>query len=168
MESVKIGEEKKKLFRWPEWATLSSTCFDKNSLPIRVLNFALCHHCNDHAVAVTKLSLSPAAFIVVTMQVPLLRGAIIATTMQLPSLSSGVYITPLPPSSFYCSDHAGATTQGWISHQATHPPLGVTRAFLLLHSQLRKTHKGYLCAPRSDDDEPDSPWGLLRLVTFKF
>ena len=48
-------KEKRKLFRWPEWATLSATCFDKNSLPRRVLNFNLSYHCNSHAVAVTKL-----------------------------------------------------------------------------------------------------------------
>ena len=137
MESVKIGKEKKKLFRWPEWATLSATCFDKNSLPRRVLNFNLSYHCNSHAVAVTKLR--------------------------------GVYY-PLP-SSLHCSDHAGATTapRGEFLTKLHIPHWAPPEHFCFMTLRLKRPIKEYLsqilCAPSSGYNEPDSPWGLLRLVT---
>ena len=41
---------KRQSFRLPEWATISTTGFDENSLPRRELNFDLSNHCCGHAV----------------------------------------------------------------------------------------------------------------------
>ncbi len=90
--------------------------------------------------------------------------AFIAAAMQVPPLRSGVFYS-LPKLSLQWPCRCHCCAKGWIPRQPTRPPLGVTRASLLLHSRLKAPKRSFVCAPSSSYDELDSTWGLLRLGT---
>ena len=76
---ISARKKENKMPRWPEWATLSATCSDKNYLPKRALNFNLSFHCRLNLQRPCRCRhyaqeyLTPSrAFIAVAMQVPLL------------------------------------------------------------------------------------------------
>ena len=151
MKSVQV--KRNRMFRWPEWATLSATCFDKNSLPKRALNLNLSFHCSGHAGAATtlrsfyslpKLSLQWPCRCHCCAQgwIPFQKGrwtrtwAFITAAMQVPPLRSGVFYS-LPKLSLQWPCRCHCCAKGWIPRQPTRLPLGVTRAQWLLHSRLK-------------------------------